>query len=89
MGNLKNKTVDIKTNAPLTSVNALQAAISALQGKTVTIKVNVVETQGGSTGTGKLNKAQVNDVTQQVQASLLQQARRNPQTGLKLLGKAT
>ena len=66
------------------AVHALQSAINSLHGKSVTISVNV--TSGGSASGPQLSKTQINQVTKQVQANLLQQAQRNRRTGLTLPG---
>ena len=50
----------------------------------VTVNVSV---PGGGSGNLDLTPAQIKQLVEQVQAALLKQARRNPQTGLKLKGK--
>jgi len=62
----------------------------ALTGGTVSnnsITVNV-SAPGGAAGDLNLTAAQIKTITEAVQAKLLQQARRNPQTGLKVKGKS-
>jgi hypothetical protein len=78
------KTVPVKATADAAPVHALQAAINSLHGKTVTIEVSVTAASGG--GGLTLTPAQIKSVTAQVQAKLLQQAKRTGRTGLQLPG---
>jgi hypothetical protein len=47
-----------------------------------------VSAPGGAGGDLNLTSAQIKTITEAVQAKLLQQARRNPKTGVKLPGKS-
>ena len=52
------------------------------------ISVNV-SVPGGSGGSLNLTTAQINELVKQIQAKLLQQAKRNNKTGIKLPGKGS
>jgi hypothetical protein len=92
----KGKSVDVAakvTGAP--AVKALQSAINAIRGKTVTIAVKIDMSGGGGGGAGGgggggvgglsgLSSSQIDGLVRQIQAKLLQQAKRNRRTGVKL-----
>jgi hypothetical protein len=62
-----------------------------LTGGTVTMNNNIsisITAPGGAGGDVTLTAAQIKTLTEQIQAKLLQQARRNPKTGVKLPGKS-
>ena len=62
-----------------------------LTGGTVTMNNNIsisIAAPGGAGGDVTLTAAQIKTLTEQIQAKLLQQARRNPKTGVKLPGKS-
>jgi hypothetical protein len=85
------KTVTAGVSANAAPVHALQAAIDSLHGKTVTIHVNVALSSGGGGGGGRfgdppLTPKVVNQITAQVQAALLKQAKTNRRTGITLPG---
>lgn len=85
-GLVSGKNVNIGVNASAGPVHALQAAIDHLHGKTITIRVNVVEGTGGSGGHGAGGGALPKHVLSQVQTSLLIQAHNNRRTGVQLPG---
>ena len=86
-GKLTGKTVHAAATVSGTgAVHALQSAIDALHGKTVTVTVNIASGGGTASGTPKLNKTQLKQVTQQVRTEILQQAKRNRSSALTLSG---
>ena len=86
-GKLTGKTVHAGATVSGTgAVHALQSAIDALHGKTVTVTVNIASGGGTASGIPKLNKTQLKQVTQQVRTEILQQAKRNRSSALTLSG---
>ena len=71
---------------------AAQAAINQIHGKSVVIDVKQYISGGGGGGGGGggvLSPSQIKQVTAQVQATLLKQAKTNRRTGLSLPGYGT